>query len=230
MKKFFVLLAALTVGFVAPAQAHQHHKHSHAVASYAVDPGCNVIFPCQGVSPSPRGVQIAAKLRFGAPVLRYAPAKQPRHVSASHNTGGRGAMVTRTGGGAAPVSSYGVPSPPLSSAIDRVERSVEVIVAHPAGCPSRAFCGCGAAVRVFGAPIRALWLAANWFKFPRSAPAPGMVAVKRHHVFVLEADLGGGVWKVYDANSGRHMTRIHARSIAGWPIVNPHGGNYASAS
>lgn len=98
------------------------------------------------------------------------------------------------------------------------------VVGHPAGCPSRAFCGCGAAVRVFGSPVRSLWLAANWFKFPRSAPAAGMVAVRRHHVFVLEADLGGGVWQVYDANSGGHATRIHARSIAGYVIVNPRGG------
>ncbi|MBR1150065.1 hypothetical protein JQ575_05325 [Bradyrhizobium sp. JYMT SZCCT0428] len=98
------------------------------------------------------------------------------------------------------------------------------VVAHPSGCPSRAFCGCGAAVRVFGAPIRSLWLAANWFKFPRAAPAAGMVAVRRHHVFVLEAHLGGDTWQVYDANSGRRLTRIHARSIAGYVIVNPRAG------
>ena len=91
--------------------------------------------------------------------------------------------------------------------------------------PSRAFCGCGAAVRVFGAPIRSLWLAANWFKFPRAAPSAGMVAVRRHHVFVLEAYLGGDTWQVYDANSRRHQTRIHARSIAGYVIVNPLGGS-----
>jgi hypothetical protein len=97
------------------------------------------------------------------------------------------------------------------------------IVAHPAGCPSRAFCGCGAAVRVFGRPVRELWLAANWFKFPRASPAAGMVAVRRHHVFVLEQALGGDSWLAYDANSGRHATRIHARSIAGYTIVNPHG-------
>lgn len=103
-------------------------------------------------------------------------------------------------------------------------RAAGSVVSHPAGCPSRAFCGCGAAVRVFGSPVRSLWLAANWFKFPRSAPAAGMVAVRRHHVFVLEADLGGGVWQVYDANSGGHATRIHARSIAGYVIVNPRGG------
>jgi hypothetical protein len=97
------------------------------------------------------------------------------------------------------------------------------IVAHPSGCPSRAFCGCGAAVRVFGAPVRSLWLAANWFKFPRTAPAAGMVAVRRHHVFVLEQHISGSTWLAYDANSGRRQTRIHARSIAGYVIVNPHG-------
>lgn len=99
------------------------------------------------------------------------------------------------------------------------------IVAHPAGCPARAFCGCGAAVRVFGAPIRALWLASNWFKFPRTEPAPGMVAVRNHHVFVLESPIGGRIWMAYDANSGRHATRIHPRSIAGYAIVNPRGYN-----
>lgn len=102
------------------------------------------------------------------------------------------------------------------------------VVPNPTGCPSRAFCGCGAAVRVFGHAVRELWLAANWYRFPRAAPAPGMVAVRPHHVFVLEADLGGGMWQVYDANSGGHATRIHARSIAGYTIVNPHGSKYAS--
>lgn len=100
------------------------------------------------------------------------------------------------------------------------QRSAQ-IVSHPAGCPAIAFCGCGAAVRVFGRPIRELWLAANWYKFPRTAPAAGMVAVRAHHVFVLEADLGGGVWQVYDANSGGHATRIHPRSLAGYTVVNP---------
>jgi hypothetical protein len=104
----------------------------------------------------------------------------------------------------------------------KVYRHSSEIVSHPSGCPARQFCGCGAAVRVFGAPVRSLWLAAAWFKFPRSMPAPGMVAVRRHHVFVLEAELSPGIWRVYDANSGGHKTRIHARSIAGYRIVNPH--------
>lgn len=97
------------------------------------------------------------------------------------------------------------------------------IIAHPAGCPRVAFCGCGAAVRIFGRPVRALWLAANWFRFPRAHLAPGTVAVRRHHVFVVERVLGGGRVLAYDANSGRHLTRVHARSVAGYTIVDPRG-------
>lgn len=104
------------------------------------------------------------------------------------------------------------------------------IVSHPPGCPSRAFCGCGAAVRVFGRPVRDLWLARNWYRFPRANPAPGMVAVRRHHVFVLEQHINGSTWLAYDANSGGRRTRVHPRSIAGFAIVNPHGSRYAEAA
>jgi len=97
------------------------------------------------------------------------------------------------------------------------------IVGHPPGCPRRAFCGCGAAVEVFGRPVRDLWLARAWFKFPRTMPAAGMVAVRRHHVFVLKEHIGGAVWRVFDANSGQGRTRVHLRSIAGHAIVDPHG-------
>lgn len=95
------------------------------------------------------------------------------------------------------------------------------IVSHPSGCPSRAFCGCGASVRVFGHSVRSLWLASNWYRFPRAAPLPGRVAVRRGHVFVLESHISGNVWQVWDANSGGHRTRIHPRSIAGFAIVDP---------
>jgi hypothetical protein len=105
----------------------------------------------------------------------------------------------------------------------RYQPAPGAVVAHPAGCPWRAFCGCGAAVRIFGEPRRSLWLAAAWFRFPRAQPAAGMVAVRRHHVFVLEQPIGGSTWLAYDANSGGHATRLHARSIAGYTIVNPHG-------
>ena len=107
--------------------------------------------------------------------------------------------------------------------------AVAEIQPHPAGCPKRAFCGCGASVKVFGKPVRDLYLARNWYRFPRTSPASGMVAVRRHHVFVLQHHVSGDVWMVYDANSGRRQTRVHHRSIAGWAIVNPHGSRMASA-
>lgn len=104
------------------------------------------------------------------------------------------------------------------------------ILNHPAGCPRRAFCGCGASVELFGRPVRELFLAANWFKFPRAEPGHNMVAVRRGHVFVLKEHLKGDLWRVYDANSGGRRTRMHARSIRGYTIVNPSGGRAAYAS
>ena len=97
------------------------------------------------------------------------------------------------------------------------------LMPHPEGCPRTAFCGCGAAVKVFGKPIRDLWLARNWFRFPRVAVAPGMVAVRRHHVFVIEQVLGDGHVLAYDANSGGHRTRVHVVSLNGYTVVNPRG-------
>lgn len=101
------------------------------------------------------------------------------------------------------------------------------VVAHPAGCPWHAFCGCGASVKVFGHPVRSLYLAANWFGFPRASAAPGMVAVRSHHVFVIEAVHGDGTVTAYDANSGGHQTRVHRISLAGYTVVNPHGSRVA---
>ena len=97
------------------------------------------------------------------------------------------------------------------------------IIPHPSGCPRRAFCGCGAAIRVFGHARRDLWLASNWLRFPRAAPAHGMAAARRGHVFVLESHVGGDLWLVTDHNSGGHLSRLHVRSIRGFTIVNPAG-------
>jgi hypothetical protein len=97
----------------------------------------------------------------------------------------------------------------------------QVIGGRPAGCPS-SFCGCGASLRVFGRIVPGLNLASNWLRFPRAAPAAGMVAARSGHVFVLEQHLGGDTWMAYDANSGGRATRIHARSLRGYTVVNPH--------
>jgi len=104
----------------------------------------------------------------------------------------------------------------------------EQYLPHPTGCPARAFCACGAAVEIFGKAIRSLWPASAWYKFPRTSPAPGMVGVRSHHVFVLRQHVEGSVWIIADYNSGGHRSRLHQRSIAGYVIVNPHGGRYAS--
>jgi hypothetical protein len=103
------------------------------------------------------------------------------------------------------------------------EGAGRVVGGRPAGCP-RAFCGCGASLYLFGKIVPALNLAANWLRFPRAEPAPGMVAARRHHVFVLVRHIRGPIWLAHDSNSGRHRTRIHPRSIAGFVIVDPRAG------
>jgi hypothetical protein len=123
----------------------------------------------------------------------------------------RATQLTATDAGGAPTTS-------ISSA--------RIVGSRPAGCPS-SFCGCGAALRVFGRIVPELNLAANWLRFPRTSPAPGMVAARRGHVFVLEQHLEGDTWMAYDANSGGHATRMHARSLRGYTIVNPRGGSVA---
>lgn len=97
------------------------------------------------------------------------------------------------------------------------------IVEHPAGCPRSAFCGCGASVRKFGRPIRELFLAVAWFKFPRTVWAAGVAGVRRHHVFIVEQVVDAGHVLAYDANSGGHATRVHVISTAGYTPVQPRG-------
>ncbi|MFT4120637.1 hypothetical protein [Bradyrhizobium sp.] len=120
--------------------------------------------------------------------------------------------VTPAGGGA---------TTPTTTTVVNVAGE-RIIGGRPAGCPS-SFCGCGAALHVFGHIVPELNLASNWLRFPRTSPAPGMVAARRGHVFVLEQPLGGDMWMAYDANSGGHATRMHARSVRGYTIVNPRG-------
>lgn len=101
------------------------------------------------------------------------------------------------------------------------------IIAHPPGCPGRAFCGCGASVRIFGHPVRSLFLASNWGRFPSASPAPGMAAYRSGHVFVIEQVNSDGTVLATDYNSGGHMSRRHTVSLRGYRVVNPHGGRYA---
>ncbi len=98
-----------------------------------------------------------------------------------------------------------------------------VVGGRPIDCP-RAFCGCEASLYLFGHVRADLNLASNWMRrFPRTSPAPGMAAVRNHHVFVLMSHVGGSNWLVHDGNSGRGLTREHVRSISGYIVVNPQG-------
>jgi hypothetical protein len=99
-----------------------------------------------------------------------------------------------------------------------------VVISHrPDGCP-HAFCGCEASLYLFGAIRADLNLAANWArKFPHASPAPGMAAVRNHHVMVLMSHVDGNNWLVHDGNSGGGLTREHVVSISGYTIVNPRG-------
>lgn len=200
----FVLAALLACVSLIASEASAKPRHHAAQRVHLAHPDCNIRFPCEGVVNSPRGEAIARKIGIGAAQKVY----MPKAVSSP---------------------SFGVPRvpSPRAGAPSRVRVAAlpeATLVSHPAGCPARAFCGCGAALRVFGSPVRSLWLAANWFRFPRALPAAGMVAVRRHHVFVLESHIEGATWLAYDANSGGHRTRIHARSIRGYAIVDPHAG------
>ena len=103
-----------------------------------------------------------------------------------------------------------------------------IVGRRPAGCP-HSFCGCEASRYLFGHSRAELNLASNWRKkFPRTSPAPGMVAVRNHHVFVLMSHAGGGNWLVHDGNSGHGLTREHVRSISGYTVVNPQGTGMAA--
>ena len=189
------------VAAIEPAEARRIRHHQ------AVCDNSDVMRPCQPA--------------FTADRLAARPARASNR-SGRYLASARGRAAARASYAARHQAPAARPRPAIDQA--RVAAVVNQVVDHPAGCPRRLHCGCGAAVRVFGAPIRALWLAAEWFRFPRAQPAPGMVAVRRHHVFVLERELAPGIWLVYDANSGRGLTRIHSRSIAGWTIVNPRAG------
>jgi hypothetical protein len=102
------------------------------------------------------------------------------------------------------------------------------IVPNPHGCPPVAFCGCATAMWIFGAPVRVLWLAKNWLRYPPDKPGPGMVAVRRdgHHVFAI-IKVRGKQALIYNPNSGKHLTRIHWVSLAHlkarYSIRNPRG-------
>lgn len=207
-----IIAAAILLACSIPTEARQRHRAIIAHEQCNL-PGPNSM-PCEGVAPSPRGEKIAKQMGFGAAQKIYTPREQPRRHAR------KPVSMQQVTPNAAP--NYAA-KPIKTTALE------PQIVAHPDGCPRRLFCGCGAAQRlkeVWGIIVekpRELWLAANWGRFPRARPAPGMIAYRRGHVFVIEADLGGGKVYAYDANAGKGLTKLHVRSLAGFTVVNPRG-------
>lgn len=117
----------------------------------------------------------------------------------------------------------------IRNAGDVADTRGTVIGGRPSGCPHQ-YCGCGSSIKIFGRIRPELNLASNWLrKFPRTAAAPGMAAARSGHVMVLIEHVGGDRWKVWDANSGGGLTRIHVRSLRGFAVVNPHASHVAQS-
>lgn len=96
-----------------------------------------------------------------------------------------------------------------------------LIGGRPSGCP-HAYCGCGLG-RYLGKTDRRLWLAWNWAQmFQRVHARPGAVAVRHHHVMLLESQIAGMRWIVRDFNGGRHLSWIHERDVSGYVFVDPN--------
>jgi hypothetical protein len=68
MKRLTLALLALVI-IASPAEAR--HRHHRQTVTTIADPGCNIIFPCYGVAPSPRGEIIARKVGFGRAQNHY---------------------------------------------------------------------------------------------------------------------------------------------------------------
>src|SRR5262245_58317382 len=96
-----------------------------------------------------------------------------------------------------------------------------IIGSRPAGCP-HSYCGCGLRMYLGLSDVR-LNLASNWARlFPRQAgPAPGLAAVRNHHVMYIESAAGNGQWLIRDYNSGGGLSRMHVRDVRGYVFVNP---------
>lgn len=149
---------------------------------------------------------------------------KPRHIARSALAESNGCVLTNEGH---KICSGAVQAPSAHARVTAAYSRAGVIGGRHAGCP-RAFCGCEASLYVFGRIIPELNLAANWLrKFPRTAPGPGMVAARNHHVFVLISHVGGSDWLAHDGNSGGGKTREHIVSISRYTIVNPHGERVA---
>ena len=98
---------------------------------------------------------------------------------------------------------------------------------HPPGVRGSAFCGAGAHYALTGEVVNAgTWAIADYWPAHYHGSTP--VAHWSGHVAIIRQNYGDGTALMEDYNSGGHQSRLHQRSIAGYTIVNPYGGRYAS--
>lgn len=199
-----IMTLACFLAFSVSAEAKHHRTHYKVAEAPLCYPSNNIMIPC---GPNPNFLAGVRSIKV--------------HMKQSNSRRERRARVLVN---YAPSFSNWAEQPFIHAAhaVKQVVHDVgHVIGGRPSGCPYQ-FCGCGASIEIFGKIVPSLNLAANWYRFPRSIPAPDMVAVSPHHVFVLKQHVQGDIWLVKDYNSGGHMTRLHERSISRYTIVDPH--------
>ena len=136
----------------------------------------------------------------------------------------RRAAATAASSAAAASEAFQTAPGRLRAATSPMEGEREEIVPNPPGCPPRLFCGCGVAWKVYGHHVASpnLDASSTWASFPRAPCAPGHVAVWSGHVaYILECR--GSEAKLWDPNSGGHLTRIHWRELPGRVVEPPSG-------
>jgi hypothetical protein len=110
-----------------------------------------------------------------------------------------------------------------------VERMTQIVASGPpAGCPSRAWCGCYLSKHL-GLNDRSLWVARNWARIGSAAsgPSPGVVVVWPHHVGLIRHVTGPGRAVILSGNDGRAV-RERERSLRGVIAYRHVGARYAA--
>jgi hypothetical protein len=97
----------------------------------------------------------------------------------------------------------------------RIVAGDDVRGARPAACAGIPWCGCWLRLHL-GISDARLNLARAWAGVgaPASGPGAGIVAVWRHHVGLITADLGGGLIRLLSGNDGGAV-RERVRSTRG---------------
>jgi hypothetical protein len=201
-----VVLAALAVSDPAAA------RHRGALAAH---PDCNVLWPCEGVAPSPRGLRTANRANFGSAVQVYSP-EPVRKGSPSPRNSRRLALAYAPP--QSPVEAPGRSAGRLAGVLPALAAKVGEIVAtcgsrvvstvrrtFVAGTRTVSLHASGRAVDIAGNPGCAYSLLRGW---------PGGYSVDYAAVRHIHLSLGGredGVRFVHGGGHRHHRHRHHHR-------------------